>query len=71
MNKHEEQKLPTLEAQISDELSNDELDLVSGGCRDRRSDSEFEKGKRDGDAAERKIKNGVKRGIGFVVGLLD
>ena len=32
MNNLEEQKLTVLEVQISDELSAEELDIVSGGC---------------------------------------
>lgn len=71
MNNIKEQKSPVPETQISDELSNDELAFVSGGCGKPQPDPEFQKGKRDGDAAERKIKNGFKRGFGFVVGLLD
>ena len=33
MNNLEEQKLTVLEVQISDELSAEELDIVSGGCQ--------------------------------------
>jgi len=69
MDKFENKQMLSTEIQISDELSDDELTLVSGGCR--RRDPSYEQGKRAGDVAERKVKNAMKRGAGFVVGFFD